>query len=836
MILARSFRYILIAGVVLACGLVFPASAQADSWAARQTIVNFAEAQIGKTYSMDNNPSSPLYRLGPNAFDCSGLVYQGYAAAGIGLDNSLCDWIAYPIDPIKALPGDLVYMGYETSPYHPGMGTGYHIGVYAGDGYIIHASYSRGRVVKDPIWYQPWTWWGRVPALTFDEGDMPVKGDFNGDHKDDVGIFRQQPTPVWFFKNSTGSGLSGQSPGLNWGLDGDLPFTGDFDGDGKEDLGLYRQGRMPNWFFKLSTGSGFSSQMVSLEWGNTNGDTPVIGDFNGDGKDDIAIHRFGASLNWFFLNSTGTPGQISWGSSQSLEWGADGDIPIVGDFNDDERCDIGIYRRGAMPGWNWKFLYSGADGFSGETTLSWGNGYGEIPITADFDGDGRTDIGLYRSGSSPNWFFKPSSGSSFVEQTYSVAWGNLTGDVPIVGDFDGDEKADICINRFGSSPNWFFRLSTGNGTNGLVWSLSWGNLSGDIPLTGYFNNDIMSDIAIYRPSTASWYVKSANGSGFNPGTAWNAVWGSPLIDRPLTGDFDGDGKTDIGIYRAGSYPNWFFKLSTGVGFAPATPQLSWGNPGGDTPIVGDFNGDGKDDIAIYRYGSYPNWFVLLNTTAQAGGLVKWGSEWKISWGNPGGDYPIVGNFNGDTNPASGKPIDDIGVYRKGAYPNWFILRAKSDGTGFMDSIPANTWSLSWGNPGSDTPVIGDFNGDGVSDIGLYRSSSAQNWYFKSGTPSGFDVGSSSYTCNIPGGVQLLTGNYNGDVSGSGHPIDDIVSFRNGAMPNWNVMLLNIAPSNTVWDNSSMWAAAWGDSAAQPFYAYYLLESTDELGSLRSDRN
>ena len=260
------------------------------------------------------------------------------------------------------------------------------------------------------------------------------------------------------------------------------------------------------------------------------------------------------------------------------------------------------------------------------------------------------DVGVYRYGSYPNWFAKLSTGTDLGGEARQLSWGNAGGDTPIVGDFDGNTKDDIGIYRYGSYPNWFFDLSIddGSGFGKSVNAVSWGNPGGDTPIVGDFNGDTNDDIGIYRYGAyPNWFILLADPSqpnGFRPANeTWAISWGNPGGDTPIVGDFDGDGKDDIGVYRYGSYPNWFTKVSgsndirTGLTWA-----ISWGNPGGDTPIVGDFDGDGKDDIGIYRYGSYPNWFVKASNT----GDICTGPTWSLSWGNPGGDTPIIGDFDG----------------------------------------------------------------------------------------------------------------------------------------------------------------------------------------------
>lgn len=269
----------------------------------------------------------------------------------------------------------------------------------------------------------------------------------------------------------------------------------------------------------------------------------------------------------------------------------------------------------STPDWYW--MFSNAGGFGNNVTnVSWTDSfYGDSPIVGAFEGakpygtHKQESIGVFRRGIYPNW-----RTVFYVSPAAPFAWFGDMGDQPLVGDFNSDGYDDIAIHRLGSFPNWFFKLSTGSGFAPEVYPLSWGNLSGDIPRVG---------------------------------------------------DFNGDGKDDIAIYRYGSYPNWFIILNTTpVGSSPVTWgetwPISWGNPGGDTAIVGNFDGVGPDEFGIYRTGSYPNWFFLMS----GAGNVKTGTTSPLSWGNSGGDYPIAGNFNGDAR-------DDIGLFRISGYPNWF---------------------------------------------------------------------------------------------------------------------------------------------------------------------
>jgi hypothetical protein len=239
-------------------------------------------------------------------------------------------------------------------------------------------------------------------------------------------------------------------------------------------------------------------------------------------------------------------------------------------------------------------------------------------------------------------------------------------------DFDGNSISDIAVWR-PSSGSWFIK-----GVGNYVWGAL-----GDIPVNGDYKGDGMTDIAVWRPSNGRWYIKDIGG----------AVWGMSE-DIPVPGDYDGDGITDISVWRPSS-GRWYIK---GIG------NYIWGTLG-DIPLNGDFDGDGITDIAVWR-PSNGKWFIR-----GSGGPY---------WGMPD-DIPVPADYNGDG-------ITDIAVWRP-SNGRWYIQGI--GGTG-------------WGALG-DMPTPGDFNGDGITDIAIWRTSEGK-WYLKT-------IG--SYVWGLLGDVPLV---------------------------------------------------------------------------------
>jgi hypothetical protein len=238
------------------------------------------------------------------------------------------------------------------------------------------------------------------------------------------------------------------------------------------------------------------------------------------------------------------------------------------DYDGDGKSDISVFRPSAGA---WYLLRSQA-GFTG---VGFGVATDRI-IPADYDGDGKTDIAVYRPADGA-WYILNSSNGTLSASTFGVAE-----DLPAPSDYDGDGKADLTVFR-PSTGSWY-RL---NSSNGAFVAVSFG-ATGDKPTVGDFDGDGKADVAVYRPSAGAWYrLNSSNG-------AFVATQFGVSTDVTVPADYDGDGKTDIAVYRPSS-GDWF-RLSSSNGAFVAT---NFGTSG-DIPAAGDFDGDGKADLSVFR--------------------------------------------------------------------------------------------------------------------------------------------------------------------------------------------------------------------------------------------
>jgi hypothetical protein len=251
------------------------------------------------------------------------------------------------------------------------------------------------------------------------------------------------------------------------------------------------------------------------------------------------------------------------------------------DFDGDVKTDIGIFRPSVGEWW----LNRSS---TGATVAAQFGVATDKPVPADFTGDGKADIAFWRP-STGEWFVLRSEDSSFL----SFPFGS-SGDMPLTGDFDADGKADPAVFR-PSTNEWFVSRSSG-GT--LIATFG---VAGDFPVPRDYDGDGKADIAIYRPSVGEWWINRSSNSttyAFQFGTA---------TDKAVPGDFTGDGKADAAFYRP-SNGNWFVLRSEDSSFF----SFPFG-AAGDLAVPGDYDGDGKFDPAIFRPGT--NAWYINRTTA-----------------------------------------------------------------------------------------------------------------------------------------------------------------------------------------------------------------------------
>ncbi|MBK8810106.1 MAG: VCBS repeat-containing protein [Acidobacteria bacterium] len=234
------------------------------------------------------------------------------------------------------------------------------------------------------------------------------------------------------------------------------------------------------------------------------------------------------------------------------------------------------------------------------------------PQFADFDGDSKTDLSIFRPSTGQWWYQRSSDG-----QVPALQFGMAT-DKIVPGDFTGDGKTDIAFWR-PSTGFWFILRSE----DSSFFSFPFG-ANGDIPAPADYDGDGMTDPAVFRPSTSTWFVLNSGGGGtsiLNFGLS---------TDKPVTADYDGDGKVDIAVFRPGDGSWWYLRSSD-----TQVRVFSFG-VSTDRPVQDDYTGDGKADIAVFR-PSTGFWYVLRSEDF---------SFYAFPFGTTG-DVPVPGDYDGD---------------------------------------------------------------------------------------------------------------------------------------------------------------------------------------------
>ncbi|MFN0140639.1 MAG: FG-GAP repeat domain-containing protein [Pyrinomonadaceae bacterium] len=306
---------------------------------------------------------------------------------------------------------------------------------------------------------------------------------------------------------------------------------------------------------------------VGNTWADVTTSTPTNNqnhvDFNGDGRTDFAVVR----------NTGGGPGgQITWfvnlngpGTTFGSQWGISGDSFVPEDYDGDNKSDIAIWRAGAPTVAAFYILQS----LTNTVRIEPFGQTGDDPrVVGDYDGDGKADPAVYRaganSGDQSTWFYRGSLNPAFV--TYAP-WGQ-NGDFPAPGDYDGDGKRDFVIQRNnGGGQARFWMQQTTAGFNSIVFGTPT-----DVIVPGDYDGDGKTDLAVARGSAGqiNWYVRPSTTGAIS--AAPYAIFGASATDFHTHGDYDGDGKTDVAIWRPSATPGasvfWVFGSTSGAFAVP----------------------------------------------------------------------------------------------------------------------------------------------------------------------------------------------------------------------------------------------------------------------------
>lgn len=604
-----------------------------------------------------------------------------------------------------------------------------------------------------------------------------VCGDVNGDGTPDIvtTVLGTNGAQVVSVLLNDGKGNFTQGP--------TTPYTGnyptsltliDMDGDGKPDFLFSVQGAI---YFMKNLGGGSFAAPVTIATPAPDNDYFSVADFNGDGRPDVLYAATNASTGADQLHLLVNLGGDSFGDSAPVGFGGEAGYFAIGDFNGDGKMDVAMEPQppyGSPGNVSVQIFFGQGDGafVAGPTTVIETDAlYTVFLVVGDFDGDGVTDLAGENGTTDPGHFeFLWGDGTgNFVRQQVNGPMGLTLSS----GDVNGDGIPDVVIpDRFGIISVALGRKdrnfpSLVSFTPDVPNPIAAGDISGNhkldllspgydpgentlnpAPGNLYVNQGNSQFVASGAPPPQGLLLADMDGDGIadligTDGTSNIIIWkgtGDPnfnsapiMIPAPLTqtglnqiliADMDGDGRPDIVL------ENLVLYNQGNLNFVAVPVTFPYSN----SPfVVGDFNHDGISDIAM---GS----FTLLGQSNRTFKTVM-GNGLPLTNGN----YAVVGDLNGDGFPdvVSGGNSYPIGVF----YGN-------GDGT-FYEQSELNLGPADF----SQSLAIADVNGDGKPDIVACLFLSEQCAVFVNDGQGGFQR---SYFASGAMSVDLLAADFNGD--------------------------------------------------------------------------
>ena len=283
-------------------------------------------------------------------------------------------------------------------------------------------------------------------------------------------------------------------------------------------------------------------------------------DMDGDGRTDYVVVRdsnggtAGGLIQWYInMNATGTQHLIAWGLIEQ-------DILAFGDYDGDRKTDLGVFRQDPLATFyiirsSTNTIYTDQLGLSTDQ-----------PVVGDYDGNGTDDTAVMRNNGNgtTSWYYRPNGASMFVTIQHGIDGSRAQ------ADYDGDGRIDVTTFRQQGPGGRFWITHSGGGTTTI-----------DIGLSS---------------------------------------------DLVASGDYNGDGKADVCVItEEGSLFKWTFRPS----FGGADVQDTWGLIASDLPVPGDYNGDGKFDYAVWREAALSEFMIMTPVTRQV-----FGRQWGLALDTP----------------------------------------------------------------------------------------------------------------------------------------------------------------------------------------------------------
>jgi hypothetical protein len=633
-------------------------------------------------------------------------------------------------------------------------------------------------------------------------GTPSLRGYYGGDANNTPGMsgvlpVTVTPVPEFGYLPRTSYSTGNSYPSLSVSV-----ATVDLNGDGKTDL-VVGNATANNISVLLGNGDGTFQPAVNYAAG-TYSISIAVGDFNGDGKPDVAVANSN-NVSILFGNGDGTlRPAVNYAAGASPNWIS------VSDFNGDGKADLAVVDSGSN---SVGILLGNGDG-TFQPLASFSAGATPLSLAvADFNGDGKPDLAVANSGFMTNGQFGSGSISILLgngDGTFRAAVSYsapVNPGVVVVGDLNGDGKADLAVSNVGGGADLALFMGNGDGTFQVPATLSLG-FPGLEPTTGIAicdaNGDGVADLAItLRSNTgdgyAALYLGTGNGAFQYDGSYDSAI--SPngknigFVDSVVTGDFNGDGRVDLAItlqgdltVLLGSKPTLTITLESSLSAATNGQNVTLTATVSDPAVGGVITFSEKPNVI--GTGVLTSGKAVLNINSASPGAYTFGASYAgnsayafsasapltqvvnsvlpsgpaMAANYPTGFYPPLvlakGDFNGDGQTDLAVAY---GYYSTGGGSEIGILLGNSDGT-FQP--------VAYFPSGSDpvSVAVADFNGDGKADIVAANVGGTVNILLGNGdgtfrAPVAYSTGNTAYSVavadfNGDGKADLAVANYN----------------------------------------------------------------------------
>jgi len=544
--------------------------------------------------------------------------------------------------------------------------------------------------------------------------------------------------------------------------------SGDFNGDGKKDLVTQVENNRhtsPTYSISvvLSNGDGtFQAPVLTPTPGNNSCSQTMVGDLNGDGKDDlILVHQSacsGGTSSIDVLISNGN-GSFTLGNNYPI---TDTNLPggALADITGNGKLDLRVVDE-ASPGNVWTLLGNGDGTFQSPTSVALSGIAGNGATFTDLNGDGLLDLVDMDGITNKLTTYLATSATAYASSvTYDTSDSVNDACSLTAGDLNGDGKAEI-VNANCHDNTLTVYVNNGDGTfqtgvycavGSSVPSGTTADLYPEAVSIADVNGDGKADIISANDDSADVTILLGNGDGtVNVPSIGYAVGGFPQ-QPPIVGDFNGDGNVDLVV------PDFQFSLVFLKGYGDGTfrsaldyfAPIPDSNPNGVTVATGDFNGDGNPD------------FVLGNCCATLGGVTVYlsradgslmpGVNYTSDSGSQELQYVTVADFNKDGKLDIAAADSDNGVVQifNGVGDGTFTVGASLT-SGLYEDVPTAIISGDFNKDGFPDIAVANIN-DGTQDIGVLLNDGTGNF-----------AGVATYNLsNTFNDIGLATADLNGD--------------------------------------------------------------------------